>query len=83
MTVRLSSLVLLLLAFACALTLAAAHAVTGAVGVALGVFIIIAAGRLTSRGQSVARYKSWMRGAYVVYLLAMVLGVWVYVGTYG
>jgi uncharacterized membrane protein YozB (DUF420 family) len=64
-------------------TLAAVHAVTGAVGVALGVFVVIAAGRLTSRGQSVGRYKNVMRAAYVVYLAAFVLGLWLYRVTYG
>ena len=34
-------------------------------------------------GESVARYKNWMRAAYVVYLLATVLGVVVYVRLYG
>jgi uncharacterized membrane protein YozB (DUF420 family) len=59
------------------------HAVTGLIGVVLGLFIVIRAGQLTARGESVARYKNWMRAAYVVYLLATVLGVWVYVKLYG
>ncbi len=63
--------------------LAAVHAATGAVGVALGVFVVITAGRLMSRGQSVARYKTAMRVAYLVYLAAFTLGVALYVVTYG
>jgi uncharacterized membrane protein YozB (DUF420 family) len=63
--------------------LAAVHAATGAVGVTLGVFVVIAAGRLAGRGQSVARYKPLMRVAYVVYLAAFALGVALYVVTYG
>jgi uncharacterized membrane protein YozB (DUF420 family) len=59
------------------------HAVAGLIGVVLGLFIVIRAGQLTARGESVARYKNWMRAAYVVYLLATVLGVWVYVKLYG
>jgi uncharacterized membrane protein YozB (DUF420 family) len=59
------------------------HAVAGLVGVALGLFVMIRANQLTARGESVGRYKNWMRAAYVVYLLATVLGVWVYVRVYG
>jgi uncharacterized membrane protein YozB (DUF420 family) len=59
------------------------HAVAGLVGVALGLFVVIRANQLTARGESVARYKNWMRAAYIVYLLATVLGVWVYIKLYG
>jgi uncharacterized membrane protein YozB (DUF420 family) len=59
------------------------HAVTGLIGVVLGLFVVIRANQLTARGESVARYKNWMRAAYIVYLLATVLGVWVYVKLYG
>ena len=64
-------------------TLAAAHAVVGIVGVALGVFLVVRAGQLTRRGESVSRYKTAMRVSYCVYLVAFVLGVWLYVVTYG
>ena len=63
--------------------LTTAHAVAGLVGVVLGLFVVVRAGQLTARGESVGRYKNWMRAAYVVYLLATVLGVWVYVTLYG
>jgi uncharacterized membrane protein YozB (DUF420 family) len=63
--------------------LTTAHAVAGVVGVAMGLFVIVRANQLTARGESVARYKNWMRAAYVVYLLATVLGVWVYARLYG
>ncbi len=59
------------------------HAVTGLVGVVLGLFVVIRANQLTARGESVARYKGWMRAAYVVYLLGTALGVWVYIALYG
>jgi uncharacterized membrane protein YozB (DUF420 family) len=59
------------------------HAVAGLVGVVIGLFVIIRAGQLTARGESVGRYENWMRGAYIVYLIATVLGVWVYVKLYG
>lgn len=64
-------------------TLAAVHALTGAIGVALGVFIVIRANQLFARGESLARYKNVMRVAYVIYLLAAALGVALYVVTYG
>jgi uncharacterized membrane protein YozB (DUF420 family) len=63
--------------------LAAAHAVVGIAGVALGVFLVVRANQLTRRGESVSRYKTAMRVAYFVYLAAFVLGVWLYVVTYG
>ena len=64
--------------------LAAVHAADWRiVGTALGVFVVVRAGQLTRRGQSVGRYKTAMRVAYVVYLAAFVLGVWLYVVTYG
>ena len=59
------------------------HAVAGLIGVVLGLFVVIRANQLMARGESVARYKGWMRAAYVVYLLATVLGVWVYIKLYG
>ncbi len=59
------------------------HAVTGLVGVVLGLFIMIRANQLEARGESVSRYKGWMKVAYVVYLLGTALGVWVYVVIYG
>jgi uncharacterized membrane protein YozB (DUF420 family) len=59
------------------------HAVTGLIGVVLGLFVVIRANQLTARGESLARYKNRMRAAYIVYLLATALGVWVYVKTYG
>lgn len=59
------------------------HAVAGLIGVVLGLFVVIRANQLTARGESVARYKGWMRSAYIVYLVATVLGVWVYIKLYG
>ena len=64
-------------------TLAAVHATVGVVGAALGIFLVVRANQLTRRGQSVSRYKTTMRVAYFVYLAAFVLGLWLYVVTYG
>lgn len=44
---------------------------------------MIRANQLQVRGESVSRYKTTMRVAYVVYMLAAVLGIWLYVVTYG
>jgi uncharacterized membrane protein YozB (DUF420 family) len=59
------------------------HAVTGLVGVALGLFVVIGANQLTARGESLARYKGLMRATYIVFLLGTALGVWVYLAIYG
>jgi uncharacterized membrane protein YozB (DUF420 family) len=59
------------------------HAVTGLIGVVLGVFVVVRANQLAAKGKSLRRYKNAMRTAYVVYLLGTVLGVWVYVALYG
>lgn len=64
-------------------TLAAVHATVGVVGAALGIFLVVRANLLTRRGQSVRRYRTTMRVAYFVYLAAFVLGLWLYVVTYG
>jgi hypothetical protein len=64
-------------------TLAVVHAATGAVGVALGVFIVVRATQLTRRGESVGHYKRGMRVAYLVYLAGFALGVALYIVTYG
>jgi uncharacterized membrane protein YozB (DUF420 family) len=64
-------------------TLAAVHALAGAIGVAMGLFIVIRGNQLFARGESLARYRNLMRGAYVVYLLAVVLGITLYIVTYG
>jgi uncharacterized membrane protein YozB (DUF420 family) len=63
--------------------LAAGHAAVGIVAAALGVFLVVRANQLTRRGESVSRYKTTMRVAYFVYLAAFVLGVSLYVVTYG
>jgi uncharacterized membrane protein YozB (DUF420 family) len=64
-------------------TLAAVHAAVGVAAAALGIFLVIRANQLTRRGKSVSRYKTTMRVTYFVYLAAFVLGVWLYVMTYG
>jgi uncharacterized membrane protein YozB (DUF420 family) len=59
------------------------HAVAGVIGMVIGLFVMIRANQLAARGLSLSRYKNLMRIAYVVYLLATALGVWVYIAIYG
>jgi uncharacterized membrane protein YozB (DUF420 family) len=59
------------------------HAVAGVIGIVIGLFVMIRANQLAARGLSLSRYKNLMRIAYVVYLLATALGVWVYIAIYG
>jgi uncharacterized membrane protein YozB (DUF420 family) len=59
------------------------HAVAGLIGVAIGLFVMIRANQLMARGESLSRYKNTMRVAYIVYLLATALGIWVYFALYG
>ena len=63
--------------------LSTVHALTGLIGVALGVFVIVRANQLEAKGQDLSRYKMPMRISYVVYVLATALGVWLYVAIYG
>ena len=58
------------------------HAIVGAIGVALGAFIVIRANQLEAKGQSVSQYKAFMRVAYGVYMLGTALGVAVYYVVY-
>jgi uncharacterized membrane protein YozB (DUF420 family) len=59
------------------------HAVAGLIGVVIGMVVMISANRLAAKGQSLSRYKNAMRLAYVVYLTAIALGIWVYIALYG
>ncbi len=56
------------------------HAVVGLIGVVLGVFLVIRGNQLMASGRSLARYKTAMRVAYLVYMAGTVLGVVLYVG---
>jgi uncharacterized membrane protein YozB (DUF420 family) len=59
------------------------HALVGLIGVVIGMVIMIRANQLMARGESLSRYKNFMRIAYVVYLVATALGIWVYIALYG
>jgi len=59
------------------------HAVAGLIGTVIGLFVMIRANQLAARGESLSRSKNLMRAAYVVYLVATALGIWVYIAIYG
>jgi uncharacterized membrane protein YozB (DUF420 family) len=59
------------------------HALVGLIGVVIGMVIMIRANQLMARGESLSRFKTRMRIAYVVYLVATALGIWVYIALYG
>jgi uncharacterized membrane protein YozB (DUF420 family) len=63
--------------------LATAHAVVGTIGMVIGVFLIIRANQLMASRRSLARYKTPMRVAYLVYVTAFAMGVVLYFVTYG
>ena len=58
------------------------HAVVGAIGLVLGVFVALRGNELVPKGLRFSNYKLFMRSSYAVYMLATVLGVVVYVLTY-
>ncbi len=59
---------------------ATAHAAIGAIGLVLGVFVVLRASEIpVPRALRFTNYKRFMRSSYALYLLATVLGVGVYV----
>ena len=59
---------------------ATTHAVVGAIGVLLGVFIVLRANEvLVPRALRFTNYKRFMRSSYTLYMLATALGAAVYV----
>jgi uncharacterized membrane protein YozB (DUF420 family) len=58
------------------------HAVVGAIGLVLGVFVALRGNGLVPKALRFTDYKAFMRASYAVYMLATVLGVLVYVNTY-
>ena len=58
------------------------HAIVGLVGSALGVFIVLRANKLVPKALRFNSYKRFMRISYVIYMLATLLGVVVYIVVY-
>jgi uncharacterized membrane protein YozB (DUF420 family) len=62
--------------------LTAVHAVAGAIGVVIGVYVVIRANQFEVRGRSLAPLKTTMRVAYLLYMVGVVLGIAVYIALY-
>ena len=62
--------------------LTALHAVVGAIGVVLGVFVALRGHELVPKALRFSDYKAFMRTAYVVYMAGTVLGVILYLILY-
>ena len=59
------------------------HAVAGAIGVAIGMYVMVRANLLEARGNDAAVLKNAMRLAYALYMLVTLAGIAVYVVLYG
>ena len=58
------------------------HAIVGTVGMLLGVFIVLRANKLVPKALRFRNYKLYMRTSYVIYMIATLLGVIVYITVY-
>ena len=58
------------------------HALVGMVGMVLGVFIVLRGNKLVPKALQFKNYKLFMRTSYVIYLLATLLGLIVYILVY-
>ena len=58
------------------------HAIVGAAGLLLGIFVVLRANQLVPHSLRFKNYKAFMRTSYVLYMLATLLGVIVYVEVY-
>jgi len=58
------------------------HALVGAIGLILGVFVVLRANKLVPEGLRFNNYKLFMRTSYSLYMLATLLGVVVYIMAY-
>jgi uncharacterized membrane protein YozB (DUF420 family) len=62
--------------------LTTSHAAVGAVGLVLGVFVVLRGNELVPAGLRFTNYKAFMRAAYALYMLGMLMGVAVYIAAY-
>jgi len=58
------------------------HGFVGAIGLILGIFIVLRANNLVPKSLRFKNYKLFMRTSYVIYMLATLLGLVVYVMAY-
>jgi len=58
------------------------HAVVGAIGLVLGLFVVLRGNELVPQALRFTNYKPFMRWSYALYMLGTVMGVIVYVVLY-
>jgi uncharacterized membrane protein YozB (DUF420 family) len=58
------------------------HAVVGAIGLILGLFVVLRGNELVPQALRFSNYKAFMRTSYALYMLGTLLGVIVYLVTY-
>jgi uncharacterized membrane protein YozB (DUF420 family) len=58
------------------------HAIIGVLSLFLGIFVVLRGNNLVPKSMRFKNYKLFMRTAYVLYMLATLLGVLVYVEVY-
>lgn len=58
------------------------HAIIGALGLLLGVFVVLRANGLVPKKLRFKNYKLFMRTSYALYMLATLIGVIVYIAVY-
>ena len=63
--------------------LAVTHGIVALAAVILGLVLVVGANRRMAAGAAMGGYKTAMRVAYVLYVIALVLGISVYVAIYG
>jgi uncharacterized membrane protein YozB (DUF420 family) len=58
------------------------HAIIGLIGLLLGIFVVLRANGLMPEKLRFKNYKVWMRTSYGIYMLATVIGVYIYLVVY-
>jgi len=58
------------------------HGLVGAIGLILGIFVVLRANKLVPKSLRFKNYKLFMRTSYSIYMLATLLGVVVYIMAY-
>ena len=58
------------------------HAAVGAIGLVLGLFVVLRANELVPQALRFSNYKAFMRTSYALYMLGTLLGVVVYLVSY-
>jgi uncharacterized membrane protein YozB (DUF420 family) len=58
------------------------HGLVGGIGLTLGIFVVLRANKLVPKRLRFKNYKLFIRTSYTIYMLATLLGVFVYVMVY-